>query len=142
MMETKTELLQILDWEGEGYQPLVTYGSWLVALMNWERRFDIKAVGKIERHNQTDEVFVLIHGRSVLFVLDGSTMEVVDMQPGVIYNVPAGTWHNVIGTRETRWLIVENSDTSVDNSEYRDMSLGELQSLKTRLPGWLSAGEN
>lgn len=133
----ESQILEILDWEGEGYQPLVSFGGWLVALMNWEQRFDVQSIGKVERHNATDEVFVLINGQSVLFVTDDKSMQVVDMRPGVIYNVPAGTWHNVIGTHETRWMIVENNNTSYENTEFRALTNEEINQLKARLPAWL-----
>ena len=136
-MSGESSLINILKWDGDGFQPLVSYGEWLVAFMNWEQRFDINYISEVERHNQTDEDFVLIHGRSVLFVLDDSSMQIVDMQPGVIYNVPAGTWHNVIGTRETQWLIVESNDTSEENSDYRDLENDELAALRSQFPSWL-----
>jgi mannose-6-phosphate isomerase-like protein (cupin superfamily) len=130
--------LEILEWDGDGFQPLVSHGEWLVAIMNWEQRFDIESIGKVERHNKTDEVFVLINGPSVLFVIDDISTQVVDMQPGKLYNVPAGTWHNVIGTRDTKWLIVENNNTSYDNTEFRQLVPTELEVIGAQLPSWLS----
>ena len=124
-------------WDGGGYQPFVSHRDWLVALMNWELRFDPTNVGRVERHNQTDEVFVLTHGRGVLFIDDDETIRVFDMVPGIIYNVTAGTWHGVIGTRESSWLIVESNDTSKENSDYRDLSAEELETLRRQYPDWL-----
>lgn len=123
-------------WDGEGFQPLVEYGAWLVALMNWEQRFDPTAIGRVERHNETDEVFVLLQGRSVLYIVDDQSINSVDMQPGVLYNVPAGTWHNVVGTRDVKWLIVENNNTSYDNTEFRQLYTREMDDLLARLPQW------
>lgn len=137
MVETDPEPLEIHKWNGEGFKPLIVYGEWLVALMNWEQRFDIGAVGKIERHNETDEVFVLIDGRSVLYVVEVPSIKLVDMEPSVLYNVPAGTWHNVVGTRETKWLIVENNNTSYNNTEFRQLNPKELDDLIAQFPEWL-----
>ena len=105
--------------------------------MNWEPRFDITNVGKVERHNQTDEVFVLTHGRGLLFIDDDETILAFDMEPGRIYNVTSGTWHSVIGTRESSWLIVESNDTSKENTDYRDLSAEELETLREQYPDWL-----
>jgi len=129
--------LETHKWDGQGFKPLVTYGEWLVALMNWEQRFDLNEIGKVERHNETDEVFVLIEGRSILFVIEGNKIRSVDMEPAVIYNVAAGTWHNVVGTKETKWLIVENNNTSYDNSEFRQLNGRELDDLIAKIPEWL-----
>jgi ureidoglycolate hydrolase len=140
-MNDKIQPLQRVDafaWEGEGFQPCVSHRDWLVALMNWEPRFDPTNVGQIERHNQTDEVFVLTHGQSVLFVVTEEAIQAVDMEPGVIYNVTRGTWHSVIGTHATSWLIVESNDTSRENSDYRHLSKSEIDNLRKQYPSWLT----
>jgi len=124
-------------WDGEGYQPFVSHRDWLVALMNWELRFDQTNVGRVERHNQTDEVFVLTHGHGVLFIDDDETIRVFDMEPRMIYNVTAGTWHNVIGTHESSWLIVESNDTSEENTDFRNLTAEELETLRKQYPDWL-----
>jgi mannose-6-phosphate isomerase-like protein (cupin superfamily) len=129
--------VDVFAWEGAGYRPFVSCRDWLVALMNHDARFDPANVGQVERHNATDEVFVLTRGRGLLFVDDDSGVQVYDMEPGVLYNVTAGTWHNVLGTRESSWLIVEANDTSLENSDYRQLSAEEVASLKARYPDWL-----
>ncbi len=139
-MNEKTEPSHRIDvhrWEGEGYRPFVSYRDWLVALMNWEARFDPAHVGRVERHNQTDEIFVLTHGQGVLFMATDDDVQAIDMQPGVIYNVTSGTWHSVIGTRESSWLIVESNDTSAENTDHRSLTESELQTLKQQYPAWL-----
>lgn len=129
--------VDIFHWEGQGYQPFVSHRGWLVALMNWEPRFDLGNVGKVERHNLSDEVFVLIGGRSLLFIDTDDGIHAVDMQPGFIYNVSAGTWHGVLGTRDAAWLIVESSDTNGENSDYRQLDENELDTLRGQYPAWL-----
>ena len=129
--------VEILDWEGEGFRPLVEFGSWLVALMNWEPRFDLTGVGDVERHNETDEVFILTHGRSVLFIANEDGIHGFDMHQGVIYNVTQGTWHSVIGTKETTWLIVESNNTSSGNTNHRQLTGAELDALRKQYPSWL-----
>ena len=130
-------VVNVLDWKGEGFQPLVEFGDWAVALMNWEARFDLSQVGDLERHNQTDEVFVLIRGRSLLFVVGEQGLQVHDMLPGALYNVTRATWHNVIGTRETTWLIVESRGTTQENTDHRRLTEGELALLQGQYPTWL-----
>ena len=61
--------LEVLSWADTGYRPLVFSDGWQVALLNWEPIFDLANVGEIERHNHTDEVFVLVRGRAALFVV-------------------------------------------------------------------------
>jgi len=138
-MEQPPHRMDAFRWEGEGYQPFVSHRGWLVALMNWAPRFDPANVGPVERHNQTDEIFVLTHGRSLLFVHNDNAIQAVDMQPGVIYNVTRGTWHGTLGTHDASWLIVESSDTSAENTDYRQLDESELKALREQYPAWLHA---
>ena len=137
MGEIDSGQLKIHTWDGEGFKPLVVYGEWLVALMNWEQRFDLSTVGKVERHNETDEVFVLTEGRSILYVIEEEKIRSVEMKPCAIYNVAAGTWHNVVGTKKTKWLIVENNNTSYNNTEFRKLNTKEMGDLIAQFPEWL-----
>lgn len=130
--------VEVLSWKGQGFHPLVESESWIVALMNWEQRFDLTGIGDIERHNETDEVFVLVNGKSVLFIISEDGPWVFDMEPGVIYNVTKGTWHSVIGNKNTTWLIVESRSTSHTITEHRKLSEGEIDSLKEQYPSWLT----
>lgn len=130
------DLVEIFDHTGEGYAPLVFSEGWLAARLNWEPIFDLKNAGEIERHNQTDEVFVLWRGKGVLFVSDGERMQIEEMQPGLLYNVPRGIWHNLIANRTASWIIVENPDTNEANSENRQLTPGEWEQLRAALPGW------
>jgi mannose-6-phosphate isomerase-like protein (cupin superfamily) len=136
--ESQNHKVEVFDWEGQGFRPLVEFGSWLVALMNWEPRFDPTGVGDVERHNETDEVFVLTRGRSLLFIANGDDIQVLDMQPGIIYNVTKGAWHSVIGTKETTWLIVESNKTSSENTDHRHLTTNELDALRNQYPSWLN----
>jgi mannose-6-phosphate isomerase-like protein (cupin superfamily) len=128
--------LEVLSWTETGYQPLVFSAGWQVALLNWEPLFDLPNAGEIERHNQTDEVFVLMRGRAVLFVVTPDGLRVEDMLPGVVYNVRAGIWHNLVSTRDATWIIVENRDTHLHDCEFRQLSPEERVKLEASLPDW------
>jgi hypothetical protein len=74
----------------------------------------------MQRHNETDEVFVLLEGRCILFLGKGqdaiTSITAVDMVPRKIYNVKRGVWHNHTLNKDASVLIVENSDTTIQNS--------------------------
>ncbi len=133
-------MLEVYNWDGEGYKPLVFTPGWMVALLNWDPSFDRKNLNQVERHNKTDEVFVLLRGKALLFTrADGEALEAVDMIQGVVYNVPTAVWHNVLGTRDVSILIVENRDTHINaqDSERRPITEEELTALDKLLPAWL-----
>ncbi len=129
--------MQVFDWQGEGYQPLLFSHDWQVALLNWEPIFDLDKVGEIERHLQTDEVFVLLKGRAVLFTIDeAGQMLVEDMRLNTVYNVTQGSWHNLVSTRDASWLIVENRDTHLGDTELARLDEAQRNELFSRLPAW------
>lgn len=131
-----SDLLEIHTYNGIGYQPLVFSDGWQAALLNWEPIFDLANAGEIERHNQTDEVFVLWRGRAVIFVSDGEQLQVEEMQAGAIYNVPRGVWHNLLARRDASWIIVENRDTHLGDTELRQLTEVEWAQLRRALPAW------
>ena len=130
--------VEVHNWTGEGYRPLVFYGDWQVALLNWEPIFDLANLGEIERHRETDEVFVLWRGRGALFVATDAGIGLMDMEPGVIYNIRRGTWHNLVATRDASWIIVETRDTHLQDTEVRQMTDSELKQLHEQMPDWLA----
>ncbi len=111
--------LDILEHTGENYSRLVSGAKWTVASLNYAARFDERNIVELERHNLTDETFVLLAGEATLLV--GENAERVKMEPLKFYNVRAGVWHNIFVSPDARVLVAENSDTSRDNTEYFDL---------------------
>jgi mannose-6-phosphate isomerase-like protein (cupin superfamily) len=136
-MEECTPNLGVYYWTENGYQPLVFYDGWQVALLNWEPAYDLKNAGDIECHEYTDEVFVLWKGHGLLLVSSPDGLRAVDMLPGVIYNVPHGVWHTLLATRDVSWVIVESRDTHLNDTHVRRMTNGEWQHLRASLPEWV-----
>ena len=112
--------LEILDYSGEGYRRVVDGPKWTLAALNYAARFDEANITYLERHNLTDETFVLLDGEATLLV--GENAERVPLKPLKFHNVKAGAWHNVIVKPGTHLLIAENSDTAVANSDYLDLA--------------------
>jgi len=114
----------ILEYSGEGYLRLVNNAKWTLASLNWAPRFDERNFVELERHNLTDETFVLLQGKAVLVI--GEKAERVEMQPLKYYNIRAGVWHHIIVSRDARVLVTENSNTSKDNTDYITLATGVI----------------
>lgn len=115
-------VLEIREFDGVGYQPLIDYGSWRVAILNWLDNVRPNLNNIMERHTETDEVFVLTRGKGVL-LMGGNGPQVDEVLPqtmeiGKIYNVKRNAWHTILLSREASVLLVENNDTGDQNSEY------------------------
>jgi mannose-6-phosphate isomerase-like protein (cupin superfamily) len=130
------ELVEVHRWDGEGYRPLVFSDGWMAALLNWEPIMGLKKATDIERHKETDEVFVLMKGHAALYVVEAEGLRVIELDPGLIYNVTKGTWHNLLATHDSTFLIVENRGTHLHDTETRKLNPSELESLENQAPAW------
>ena len=106
--------IEIYEYNGKSYRSAMRFGTWQVAFLNHGKPFEEENFDKVERHNDSDEVFVLLEGKATLIV--GEELNRIEMEPNKIYNIPEGVWHHIFTTEGTRVLIVENDDT--DNTEY------------------------
>ena len=119
-------LLEIRDYQGKGYQPLVDYGEWRVAILRYLDELQPERIESMERHTETDEVFVLLVGQGVL-IMGGCKAQVERiylqvMEHGKIYNVKRNAWHSILLSRDASVLLVENRDTGEHNSETAQLS--------------------
>ncbi len=108
--------VEVYDYNGENYQTAMRFDSWRVAYLNHGNRFAEENFEKVERHNESDEVFVLLSGNATLII--GEELNWIEMEPHKLYNVPKGVWHHIFTVEGTSVLIIENADTGEENSEY------------------------
>ncbi|MEN6595203.1 MAG: hypothetical protein ABFC31_09715 [Clostridiaceae bacterium] len=119
-------LVEILEHTGEDYRPLIDFNGWRVAILNDAPKFRRETMPYLERHNETDEVFVLLEGACTLYIGHGDAtpdrIEPLVMEKKKLYNVKRGGWHNLTAGPGTMLLIVENTDTTDANSDYFPVS--------------------
>lgn len=123
-------LLDIKQYRGEGFRPLIDFGEWRVAILRWEPSMQPEKIELMERHTQTDEVFVLLEGQATI-ILGGKQGSVEGVYPqtmenGKLYNVKCNVWHTVVLSRDASILIVEQQNTGLGNSEFCHLS-GEFK---------------
>lgn len=128
------QLLEVWAHEATDYKALVYYEGWRVAILNYADKFLRENTTFLERHDLTDEVFVLLNGACALYIgsggdADAGEITLVPMEQGKLYNVKKGVWHNLTCTPGTALLIVENADTSPCNSP-------KLPVTPAQLPVW------
>lgn len=135
-----SNLIEISEYDGLGYKPLVDYGHWRVAVLRYHPELEPDVIHMMQRHDDTDEVFVLLSGRCILFLGEGDTqvtaIQAEDMQPLKVYNVKRGVWHTHTLDHEANVLIVENVDTVDANSPVVGLS-PDQQAEIVRLTGQL-----
>lgn len=108
--------IQVFDYNGEGYKTMHSFESWRIAYLNYAERFSKEGMSYLERHNMTDEAFILLFGDATLLI--GKNLKPCKMDKNKIYNVQKGVWHNIIVSENAKVLVFENSDTSTSNTEF------------------------
>ena len=119
-------LIEIRDFMGSGYQPLIDFGKWRVAFLRYLDEIQPDRIDSMERHTETDEVFVLLQGRGLL-IMGGNNPQVDGIHPqkmetGKLYNVKLNVWHTILLSYDATVLLVENRDTGRHNTEYSQLS--------------------
>ena len=108
--------------------------KWMVGIKNWKPENDISGIDCLERHNETDELFVLLAGRCTLLYANeenGSLlMEAVEMEPQKVYNIPRSLWHNTVTQQDTKLILVEDSATGAHNSDVFKLTSQQIQMVK------------
>ena len=127
--------IQIARHLDAGYKPVIDYGAWRVAVLNGSAN---ERIGSLQKHDETDEVFVLLHGDCTLVLCEDEGepehLYAVRMLPDTVYNIKKGIWHNHVLTPGTSVLIVENVDTSLSNSPIHRLAAAvDVQTLPTPL---------
>ncbi len=119
-------LIEIREHDEPDYMPLVDFESWRVALINYTTDYLPEKIKRMQKHNETDEVFVLLAGRCILFLGEGNEcvtkVHAVDMELHKLYNVKKGAWHSHTFSEDAKVLIVENRETTYDNSPFVELS--------------------
>ena len=115
-------MIEIKKYTGLDFQRLVESDCWTVAMLRYSPRFSNFEV--LERHLMTDEVFVLLDGNATLYVAEDpcDVVEAVPMNALTIYNIPKNIWHHIVVSEDASVLVVENRDTTKENTERRSVS--------------------
>ena len=104
------------DFDGNDFKCVFKTDGWKIGLLRFSDRFS--KLSMFERHLNTPEIFVLLCGSAVLHERksDGSVIS-TEMEFGKLYEIEAGNWHHITVSRDATVLVVENSDTSGENTE-------------------------
>lgn len=128
------ELIEIMEFNGEGYRPLIDFETWRVAVLRYCEELEVDNLKTMQKHGLSDEVFVLLEGSFTLFT--GGTgpqiteVNAIHLEPCKLYNVKQGVWHTHTLSPDARVLIVENSNTCDENSPVLPLTKEQITQLK------------
>ena len=129
-------LLEMSEWFGPGYKPVLDFHGWRVAVLRYADMVDPKQFHRVERHNHSNEVFILTDGEADLILMDGAAepteAHVFPMRTNVAYNLPETVWHHVVMSPDAHIILVERSDVSMANSNYAELSADTIAGIRSQ----------
>jgi mannose-6-phosphate isomerase-like protein (cupin superfamily) len=131
------ELIETYYTKENGYHPFFIRKHWQVAQLNYLPALSFETIERLDLHQHTDEIFVLTKGTAVLIaaVIQYSwvNFKCILMQPGVIYNIPINTWHNIAMDKNAEIMIVEKSNTHLGDCLYYPLTQPDKDKLKDQI---------
>lgn len=132
--------LQEFEFAGAGMTRVYENEKWMVGIKNWKPANDITGIDCLERHNQTDELFVLLAGACTLLTATekregGLEIKATAMEPNKVYNIPRSLWHNTVTTQDTKLILVEDSSTEAANSDVLPLGAEQIAVVRKLVAG-------
>jgi cupin superfamily acireductone dioxygenase involved in methionine salvage len=132
------KLFETYDTKGIGYDKLFHFESWRVARLNYIDELSIQKLNFIECHQETDEVFVLLEGKCDMVLLKEEhpkTFIHLPLEKKRIYKIPKGVYHAHALSKDAEVLIIEEENTSDDNSHRIYLNDHEMQQIQSLIKG-------
>lgn len=125
------DMLDVQAWHEAGYKSLVFSGEWRAAVLNDVQRFYRENINELQKHNTSDELFILLKGCCYLLIgekdANGSLkLTEVLLKPEVFYTIKKGVWHSHILEKGTSVAVIEDKNVGPDNTEYMPINLSEF----------------
>jgi ureidoglycolate hydrolase len=136
-MKIPEGLLEIGQFFADGYKPVLDFHGWRVAMLRYCDAVDVQHLHQVERHCNTNEVFILTAGEADLIVCDPGDAPgeayVFPMKHNVAYNIPDYGWHHVLMSNDAHIILFERTETSVKTSDYAKLAPKQLETIKTNM---------
>ncbi|MCC7447224.1 MAG: hypothetical protein IT324_07395 [Anaerolineae bacterium] len=130
------QLMKIGKSFEQQYKPVLDFQGWRVAMLRYCDHVMPETLYRVERHNETNEVFILTAGKADLILCDGDGQPtqcyIFPMELNVAYNIQQAVWHHVLMSPDAHIILVERTNTSLDNSDYAELSREAIQQLKAQ----------
>ena len=114
--------MKTVEIYADGYAKRHSFEGWRIAANGYcAGTNDPRGVRTLGRHFRTDEAFVLLRGSGFLVTAGTAdtpgALVAYALEAGKLMIVEQGEWHALVLRENAQTLIVENEDTSAENSE-------------------------
>lgn len=100
-----------------GFNVVSTNSCFKCAFIRHSGQYSFGEVHEMKRHNETDEIFVLLSGHAVIITFENDIFKETVLEKETSYNVTKGTYHYLALDDEAVVFVTEKSDTSSENTD-------------------------
>jgi len=135
MVEIPKQLVEIGEYFGDGFQPVLNFSGWRVAMKRFADSTHPTHFHSVDRHNETNEVFILTEGQAEMLLMEGveepAAFYLFPMQLNVAYNVQQSAWHHVFMTPDAHIIVFERSNTTLANSNQFELDADTIAEIRS-----------
>jgi ureidoglycolate hydrolase len=136
-MIVSSDLVETGSCFEQQFMPVIVTGEWRVAVLRQCDKVYPHCIQEVERHNKTDEVFILTMGKADLIIVDEKDGRkipcVIPMVLNVAYNVKQSVWHHAVLSADAHIFLFERADTSTENSDYMTLDAGVQDQIRGKI---------
>jgi cupin fold WbuC family metalloprotein len=136
MANVPEELVEIGSSFEQTYRPVLDFHGWKIAML---RHFDVvdpDTFYRLERHWNTNEVFILTAGQADLIIFDGDKKPispyVFPMELNVAYNIQQSVWHHVVMSQDAHIILFERTETGLETTDYVELEPEVIGRIKAQ----------
>ena len=108
--------------EEAGFETVFQNPAFKCSFISPSKQYAYGNIKLLKRHNDTDEVFVLLEGSAVLLTKDDdSGYQVTPLQQKIAYNVTKGTWHHLAVSDNALVFVTESGSMLKENTQSIDV---------------------
>lgn len=130
-----SNLVEIGESFEQKYQPVLDFEGWKVAMLRHHHEADPANLKEVERHTNTNEVFILTTGQADLIVCSGDDsaedIHVIPMRLNVAYNIPTLVWHHALMSEGAHIILFERSETGPETTDYTSLTACQCAEIKS-----------
>lgn len=112
----------------EGFEPIFDTPNFKCAFITLSPQYAFGKVKEMKRHNDSDEVFVLLSGSAVLLTREAGSTEYTKtpLEYQTAYNVKQSTWHYLAVSEDALVFVTESGSMKRGNTETKDVESENL----------------
>ena len=113
----------------KGFEPIFHTPNFKCAFITLSPQYAFGEIKEMKRHNDSDEVFVLLSGSAVLLTREEGSTEYTKtpLEYQTAYNVQQGTWHYLAVSEDALVFVAESGTMKKENTESMNVELDNLR---------------